>query len=90
MNPEIQQVRFNQADIAKLLPEISIGIVDRPAKPASPNGNVLFDIRAGNPAYQGGNGSQCEEMADAQNSGGVPIHRDGDVADLPRGAVVCG
>jgi hypothetical protein len=47
MNPEIQQVAFNQADIAKLLPEITSGIVSRPAESASPNGSVLFEELAG-------------------------------------------
>ena len=43
MNPEIQQLRFNQTDITKLLPEITSGIVSRPAESASPDGNVLFE-----------------------------------------------
>jgi hypothetical protein len=43
---------------------------------------IWINGRAGNPAYQGGNGSQIEEMADAQNPVGVLSHLGGDVADL--------
>jgi hypothetical protein len=43
---------------------------------------IWINGRAGNSSYQGGNGSQVEEIADAQNPDGVLFHLGGDAADL--------